>query len=89
MRRSVTMRFDEDVLDAARGKAMNDNRTLTNYVETLVRKDLHLKGAESQIELIAPKNIRKSTAIPLPGETASERKRRNELFLAVVDASHL
>ena len=89
MRRSVTMRIDEDVLDAARDKAMNDNRTLTNYVETLVRKDLRLKSAETRIELIAPKHIRKSSAIPLPGETVNDRKRRDELFLAVVDASHL
>ena len=40
MRQSVTMRLDPNVLKAARQKAISDNRTLTNYIETLLRRDL-------------------------------------------------
>jgi hypothetical protein len=87
MRQSVTMRFDPDVLSAARGKAICDNRTLTNYIETLMRRDLQLGGAEPTLEVIAPAGIRNSVAVPLADETEDERKRRDEVFLAVLDAS--
>lgn len=87
MRQSVTMRFDPDVLKAARGKAVADNRTLTNYIETLMRRDLQLGGSvEPTLEVIAPADIRKSVAVPLPGETEEELKRRDDVFFAVLDA---
>jgi len=86
MRQSVTMRFDPDVLMAARGKAVLDNRTLTNYIETLMRRDLQLSVAEPTLEVIAPGDIRNSVAVPLPDETEAERKRRDDVFFAVLDA---
>lgn len=87
MRQSVTMRLDPDVLSAARGKAIGDNRTLTNYIETLMRRDLQLDAAEPALEVIAPDNIRNSIAVPLPDETEEQRKRRDDVFFAVIDAS--
>lgn len=86
MRQSVTMRFDPEVLMAARGKAVGDNRTLTNYIETLMRRDLRMGSVEPALEVIAPPNIRASTAVPLIDETEEERKRRDDLFFAVLDA---
>ena len=86
MRQTVTMRFDPDVLKAARGKAVGDNRTLTNYIETLVRRDLQLGAVEPVLEVIAPADIRKSVAVPFPGETEEERKRRDDVFFAVLEA---
>jgi hypothetical protein len=87
MRQSVTMRFDPDVLRAARGKAVGDNRTLTNYIETLMRRDLQLGVTEPSLEVIAPADIRNSIAVPVPDETEEERKRRDDVFFAVLDAS--
>lgn len=87
MRQSVTMRFDPTVLRAARGKAVSDNRTLTNYIETLMRRDLQLSAAEPSLEVIAPADIRDSVAVPLPDETEEARKRRDEVFFAVLDAT--
>lgn len=43
-------------------------------------------AAKSILSVIAPPDIRKAVAIPLPGETAEERKRRDEVFFAVLDA---
>ena len=86
MRQSVTMRLDPDVLMAAKRKAVGDNRTLTNYVETLMRRDLQLDAAEPTLEVIAPADIRNSVAVPLAGETEEERKRRDDVFFAVLDA---
>jgi hypothetical protein len=86
MRQSVTMRLDPAVLMAARGKAVGDNRTLTNYIETLMRRDLQMEGAEPALEVIAPTDIRNSVAVPLPDESEEERKRRDDVFFAVLDA---
>jgi hypothetical protein len=87
MRQSITMRFDPEVLKAARRKAVTDNRSLTNYIETLVRRDLQTGGPEAILEVIAPADIRNSVAVPVPGETKAERKRRDAVFRAVLDAS--
>lgn len=86
MRQSITMRLDPAVLKAARNKAGSDNRTLTNYIETLMRKDLEIEASEPSLDVIAPDDIRNSVAVPMPGETEAERKRRNEVFRAVLDA---
>jgi hypothetical protein len=40
MRKPVTFRFDSDLLERARRRAMADNRTLTNYVETAILRAL-------------------------------------------------
>jgi hypothetical protein len=86
VRQSVTMRIDPDVLKAARGKAGRDNRTLTNYIETLIRRDLELGGIDPSLEVIAPADIRDSVAVPMPGETEADRKRRDDVFFAVLEA---
>ena len=86
MRQPVTVRLDPDVLKVAKAKASGDNRTLTNYIETLMRRDLHLAASEGTIEVIAPANIRDSVPIPMEGETPEQLKRRNDLFLAVLEA---
>jgi hypothetical protein len=37
MKKPVTFRFDPDLLDRARRSAQADNRTLTNFVETVLK----------------------------------------------------
>ena len=86
MRQSVTMRLDPRVLKAARRKASSDNRTLTNYVETLMRRDLGMSPTEPAFQVIAPPDIRNAVPVPMPGETPAQRKRREEVFRAVIDA---
>jgi hypothetical protein len=87
MRQPVTVRLDPAVLKAARDKAGSDNRTLTNYIETLMRNDLRIETAEPTLEIVAPEDIRNSVAVPMPGETEAERKRRDEVFHAILDAN--
>lgn len=86
MRQSVTLRLDPSLLKAARSKAAGDNRTLTNYIETLMRRDLQIADEEPILEVIAPPDIRNSVAVPLPGETQQECQRRDAIFNAVLDA---
>jgi hypothetical protein len=87
MRQPVTVRLDPAVLRAARDKAGSGNHTLTNYIETLMRKDLRIETSEPALEIVAPEDIRNSVAIPMPGETEAERKRRDDVFHAILDAS--
>jgi hypothetical protein len=63
------------------------DRTLTNYIETLMRRDFQLSAAEPSLEVIAAVDIRNSAAVPLSDETEEERKRRDDVFFAVLDAS--
>ncbi|MGZ9190195.1 MAG: hypothetical protein ACXW39_09085 [Nitrospira sp.] len=88
MRQSVTMRLDPNVLKAARQKAISDNRTLTNYIETLLRRDLQTTDDEPRLQMIAPDDIRNSTAIPVAGETQEEQKRRDDVFFAIIDSTN-
>jgi len=40
MKKLVTFRFDTDVLARARQLAQRDNRTLTNFIETILKQAL-------------------------------------------------
>jgi hypothetical protein len=87
MRQSVTMRLDPDVLKAARDKAAEDNRTLTNYVETLLRRDLQATSSEVALNVIAPADVRDFRSASVPGEPEEKRQRRADIVSAVLDAS--
>lgn len=41
MRQSMTIRLDQDLLSKAKSCAVSENRTLTNYIETLILKDVN------------------------------------------------
>jgi predicted HicB family RNase H-like nuclease len=40
VKKTVTFRFDPDLLEHARTKARAENRTLTNFIETVVKKEI-------------------------------------------------
>lgn len=87
MRQPVTMRLDPKVVKAAKAKAAAHNRTLTNYVETLLMRDLALSDAPMGLEVIAPPGVRESVSVADPAEPEAERLRREAIFMAVLDAS--
>ncbi|GIK96328.1 MAG: hypothetical protein BroJett029_05370 [Alphaproteobacteria bacterium] len=86
MKKPMTIRIDTDVLEAVKTRAQRENRTVTNYIETVLRHDLRMGAHEPALEVIAPSDIRDSVAVPVPGETDEERKRRDDVFFAVLDA---
>jgi hypothetical protein len=43
---------------------------------------------EPTLEVIAPADIRNSVMVPVAGETEEERKRRDDVFFAVIDATN-
>lgn len=85
MRTSMTIRLDPAVLAEARRRAAMENRTLTNYIETVLRRDLRLAEAGPAIEVIAPPDIRRYTPVPLHGESPRRRAFRSRLFTAILD----
>ena len=59
--------------------------SILHVVQTLLRRDLQMEPSEATLEVIATEDIRSSVAVPMPGETEEERKRRDEVFFAVLD----
>jgi len=59
MRQSMTIRLDKDILEGAKIFASKDNRTLTNYIETLIRKDIQMnqKYTEQEIASLANNDL--------------------------------
>jgi uncharacterized protein len=49
MRKVVSIRLDELTVSAARSKARQQNRTLSNYIEAAVQRDLHAPAGETAI----------------------------------------
>jgi len=45
-----------------------------------------MKLPNQPVEVIAPEDIRNSVAVPMLGETEAERKRRDKIFHAILDA---
>jgi hypothetical protein len=65
MRKPITMRFDTDLLALAKLKAACENRTLTNFIETVVREHV------TEITLtIDTSNASATASSPMPGPEA-------------------
>jgi len=85
MRKSMTIRLDPVVLEKGRRRASSQNRTLSNYIEALMRQDLGLTEPEASIEVIAPADIRQCEPAPLEGESPTRYAFRKRLFNALLD----
>ena len=85
MRQPMTIRLEADILAAAKRRAAGDNRTLTNYIETLVPRDLSASEQGFRLEVIAPADIRDYEPVPIDGESAERHDFRRRLFSAILD----
>ena len=85
MRKPMTIRLDPGVLEQARKHAAAENRTLTNYIETLLRRDLRLVDRAPAIDVIAPTGLRGYEPVPVAGESKRRREFRKRLFTALLD----
>jgi len=81
----MTIRLEADILAAAKRRAAGDNRTLTNYIETLVPRDLSASEQGFRLEVIAPADIRDYEPVPIDGESAERHDFRRRLFSAILD----
>lgn len=85
MRQSITIRLDPSILSAAKVRAKANNRTLTNYVETLMR-DL-VNGDNTKITVFAPEGIPAQYEVVCgPGESDASYAQGKKLVDTIVKA---
>jgi hypothetical protein len=53
----------------------------------LTLKDLPSEAPDPTLAVVAPADIRNSVAVLMPDETAAERKRRDDVFFAILSAA--
>jgi len=90
MRKPMPLRVDPVLLREVRKRAKAQKRTLSEYVETLLRRDLAhkpRKGRKPAIELRGPipADIRNWESVRVPGEPVRKRKAREKLVHAILD----
>jgi hypothetical protein len=52
-----------------------------------MRKDLPPEPPEATFTIVAPADIRHSATIPMRDESEAERKRRDDVFFAILDVA--
>lgn len=87
MRKPMTIRIDTDLLEAAKAQARKENRTVTNYIETVLRRDLSLDESPEEVEVLAPSDVRQYRAVPKPGESKEETELAQRIFDKILDRS--
>ena len=90
MRKPMPLRVDPVLLRKVRKRAKAQKRTLSEYVETLLRRDLAhkpRKGGKPAIELRGPipADIRDWKSAQVPSEPERKRKAREKLVHAILD----
>jgi hypothetical protein len=94
MRKSLPLRIDPVLLRQAKTRADAERRTLTEYVEAALRRELARKGRTRKgrelTVVVHPslrKSIRKFKSAPVPGETKKERAARDRLVQDLLDVA--
>ncbi len=59
MKTPLTIRLDQDLLAAARVAARRDSRTLTNFIEVALRKQLGLAPPGTAAPIPSPMDVRR------------------------------
>jgi hypothetical protein len=86
MRQSVTIRLDPKILEVAKSKADSDHRSLTNYIELLLKRDAEGSG-QPELTVFASEDVRDFKSVRFPEDTEHEFNRRSAVFDAVLDNS--
>ena len=68
----MTIRLALDVLEVAKIRARSENRTLTNYIETLIRKDIAGSGTAGPLDGRADAPLSVFVAEPLAGRLTTD-----------------
>ena len=88
MRQSITMRLDPAILSAAKMRAKANNRTLTNYVETLLMRDLVDFDENTKVTVFAPEGLPDvNDLVRDPGESDASYAERKEAIGAIIQAA--
>jgi hypothetical protein len=85
MRKPMTIRIDTEILAAAKKRARRENRTVTNYIETVLRRDLEMMPTTEEVEVYAPADVRRWRIVPKPGEAKERTKLAERAFKKILD----
>jgi hypothetical protein len=85
MRRSLTVQIEEAVLDEAAARAQQQHRSLTEYIEALLRRDLDIASDSGDVEVFAPKDIREYQAVPKDDETQEQTDLADRALQRILD----
>lgn len=85
MRKPVTIRIDADVLEATKARARRENRTVTDYIETVLRCDLRIAETSEEVEVYAPADVRQWRIVPEPGESKKKTELAQRAFKKILD----
>jgi hypothetical protein len=90
MRKPMPLRVDPVLLREVRKRAKAEKRTLSEYVETVLRRDLARKPRKARKPMIelrgpVPADIRKWRSVRITGESAQKRKAREKLVHTILD----
>jgi hypothetical protein len=76
--------MDPKVLKAAKQRARRENRTMTNYIETVLRRDLDLSAMRG-VSVWAPENVRDYELIREPDEPDAHFQARKSLISKILE----
>lgn len=85
MRRQLKIQIEEDVLESASIRAQQEHKSVADYIETLLRRDLQMPNTSDEVEIFAPDDIRDYHAIPNPGETKEQADLFDRALRAILD----
>lgn len=88
MKTPISMRIEADLLEAAKGAAAAEHRSLANFVEVALADRIGYRHAERRMEIHVPEGatgLRGAKVVPSDWETAEDIKRAQSAFDRLVD----
>ena len=85
MRKPLTIQIEESVLESASARAHQQHRSVTEYIETLLRRDLDLPDTTDEVEIVAPRDAREYRAVPKTGETDEQTELADRALQRILD----
>ena len=85
MRQAATFHLDPEVLQAATAATERENRSLTNFVETMLGRELDALNEQDHKSVMAPDDVRDYELVREQGESDEHYEARRELVRAILD----
>lgn len=93
MKTPISMRIEADLLEAARGAAASEHRSLANLIEVALAERIGFSLEDRRMEVLVPEGaakLRGAKIVPAAGQTADDVARAQASFdrlLDIADAS--
>jgi len=88
MKTPISMRIDEDLLEAARATAASEHRSLANLIEVALAQRIGYRLEDRRLRVLVPGGVaavRGAKIVPVEGETEDEVARAQATFDRLLD----